>query len=247
MDILEIRTNLEKFSIKKLKQISEFISDKKIQESFYIEISSKLELEKNETNILKKIFSVSNDGNVLSLLINQFILEKKHSENNQYKLVVSGRLTGFDNVFTHDKILQMIWDAEISIKIVGYWVFEFESFFNELVQIQESKEQKLKIEFYLDSARKWKGEILKNWKISNKPKIYTLNEELVGSKIIKTLHAKMIIIDNKECLITSANLTINAMEDNIEAGIWTNDKKIVNDSIKLLNNLVEKKVLVNSA
>ena len=54
---------------------------------------------------------------------------------------------------------------------------------------------------------------------------------------MKRLHAKMIIVDDKECLITSANLTKNAMEVNIEAGIWTCDKKIIEDSINVLKEL----------
>ena len=41
------------------------------------------------------------------------------------------------------------------------------------------------------------------------------------------MHAKIILIDRSEVLVTSANLTSSAMENNIEAGIWTKDKDII--------------------
>jgi len=44
-------------------------------------------------------------------------------------------------------------------------------------------------------------------------------------------------------LITSANLTINAMEENIEAGMWSNDKNLIEDCTKIFNNFVEIKII----
>ena len=84
-------------------------------------------------------------------------------------------------------------------------------------------------------AIKWKDIIVNGWPVGYSPKIFGINPKQDKGKVkkLKKIHAKMIIIDDKECLITSANLTENAMETNVEAGVWTRDKKIVEDSCKL--------------
>ena len=53
-----------------------------------------------------------------------------------------------------------------------------------------------------------------------------------------------IIIDNDEILVTSANLTIVAMESNIETGIWTRDKKIVNACKEIFKGFERRKIFV---
>ncbi len=49
------------------------------------------------------------------------------------------------------------------------------------------------------------------------------------------LHAKNILVDSKELLITSMNLSTNAIENNREIGIVTQDKKAVNSFLYQFN------------
>ena len=61
---------------------------------------------------------------------------------------------------------------------------------------------------------------------------------------LNKLHSKIIIIDDDEILVTSANLTIVAMESNIETGIWTKDKKIVNACKEIFEDFEHRKIFV---
>jgi len=152
--------------------------------------------------------------------------------------VVSSKTYHLGVSSTWDVIFKMLHNAQNKIRVVGYWVYEFPEFFKELQKIQDENEHPINIEFYFDDAKKWKNKILEDWPVGCRPKIFGINKKLDKDKKIKTLHAKMVIIDDKECLITSANLTKNAMQDNIEAGIWTIDKKIIQDSINVLKHFV---------
>ena len=61
---------------------------------------------------------------------------------------------------------------------------------------------------------------------------------------INKLHSKVILIDNTEILITSANMTKTAMDDSIETGIWTKDKKIINACRDIFSKFIEDGVFV---
>ena len=74
--------------------------------------------------------------------------------------------------------------------------------------------------------------------------IYLINRDAYPDENIGKLHSKIIIIDNKEILVTSANLTTNAMEKNIESGIWTNDEKIVNSCREVFQNWINQNIFV---
>jgi phosphatidylserine/phosphatidylglycerophosphate/cardiolipin synthase-like enzyme len=49
------------------------------------------------------------------------------------------------------------------------------------------------------------------------------------------LHAKNILVDNQTLLITSMNLSTNAIENNREIGIVTQDKEAVNSFLYQFN------------
>ena len=52
------------------------------------------------------------------------------------------------------------------------------------------------------------------------------------------------IIDDQEILITSANLTFTAMNENIETGVWSKDKKIINACIEIFDKFIEEQTFV---
>lgn len=45
--------------------------------------------------------------------------------------------------------------------------------------------------------------------------------------INENLHAKILVIDRNECLVSSMNLTKSSILENIEFGLYTNDKEVL--------------------
>jgi phosphatidylserine/phosphatidylglycerophosphate/cardiolipin synthase-like enzyme len=56
----------------------------------------------------------------------------------------------------------------------------------------------------------------------------------------KILHARMIIVDGKEALISSADLTRDQLIDEFNAGIWVRDKETVKRATDFFDNIWEK-------
>ncbi len=46
---------------------------------------------------------------------------------------------------------------------------------------------------------------------------------------VHSLHAKIYMIDRKEAIVTSANLSQGGIDDNYEAGVWLNDPHVIRD------------------
>lgn len=63
--------------------------------------------------------------------------------------------------------------------------------------------------------------------------------EAMGGEIIliKDLHAKLYLVDRKEAILTSANLTRGGFEGNIEAGIWSNNPRLLSEICKFVDDL----------
>ena len=162
------------------------------------------------------------------------------------KLVVTSNIHHQGVSSTYDEIFKILHNAQKKIIVVGYFVYELDEFFKKLQEIQVKSKHSIDIEFYFDATQKWKDIIVNGWPVGYSPKIFGINPKQDKGKVkkLKKIHAKMIIIDDKECLITSANLTENAMETNVEAGVWTRDKKIVEDSINFLKQLKEDGTLI---
>lgn len=183
----------------------------------------------SESIQINNIVRSSNKSDIFaaSLRLALRINEIKDSRIN--KLVMTG---GFYNDArpTHETIYQMINRAESSIVIVGYVIHEIQDLLKTISRCQEAKH--LRVKFIMNLARKWRHQILKNWNSTYSPDILSTNK-----KYVKTMHAKIILIDRSEILITSANLTSSAMENNIEAGIWTKDKDIITACYNSLDDL----------
>lgn len=54
---------------------------------------------------------------------------------------------------------------------------------------------------------------------------------------VRQLHAKLYVVDRKEAIITSANLTKGGIEGNYEAGVWLNDPLVMKDISLFLEDL----------
>ena len=56
---------------------------------------------------------------------------------------------------------------------------------------------------------------------------------------VRPLHAKIYVIDRKEAIVTSANLSKGGIDDNYEAGVWLNDPGILKDICAYIDDLYQ--------
>lgn len=61
----------------------------------------------------------------------------------------------------------------------------------------------------------------------------------IGGEIIfiSQLHAKLYVVDKREAIVASANLTKGGIESNYEAGIWVNDPNVMKDICSFTDDL----------
>jgi len=65
--------------------------------------------------------------------------------------------------------------------------------------------------------------------------------EFVGGEILfmRELHAKVYLVDRREAIVASANLTRSGVEDNFEAGIWVNDPDVLKEICTFVDDLYD--------
>ena len=138
-------------------------------------------------------------------------------------------------------MLEMINSATKSITLVGYLIQNgSKKIFNALYNIQLKKN--IKIRFIFNDGDKYYNKIRTYWPESEKlPPIYTYKPKKPNT----SLHAKIIIIDSCDILVTSANLTNYGINENIEMGIRSK-ANLANDAENLFDSLIEKNFLVRT-
>ena len=193
----------------------------------------------SESHKITNVMRGTKDGGLLASSLRLALKIVAFEKKNEIQLVISGNFQDANAEYTHETVYKMINRAKHSITIVGYWMYDIDDLIKKISDLQEVRN--LKVRFILDSAQKWKRQILHVWNKKYRPEILEVNTDHV-----KTLHAKLIIIDNSEILITSANLTMNAMEKNIEAGIWTSNTDIIKSCYDVLEEFKNKNIIFNS-
>jgi len=63
-----------------------------------------------------------------------------------------------------------------------------------------------------------------------------LKERIVHSQLI---HSRMLIVDDKQLLVSSADLTTDQLYDEFNAGIWTSDKEAVEKATAFFENIFQ--------
>lgn len=191
---------------------------------------------------LHQICKQTKDGNLLSLTIDVVSQMTEQTNDEISRLVMSGDFIHRHVNSTHAQIYEMIGRSKATITIIGYWVHDMQEFFKELGKLSKN----IKITFILnhENIENHSSQIEKNWNAQYRPKIYYLNRKKYSVKTLNKLHSKVIIIDDEEILITSANMTKTAMEKNIETGVWTKDKKIIKACIKIFDQFIKDGVFV---
>ena len=230
----QFQVTLEKLPKAKIPKLTDSLKTNKLNSSSSIyDFKNELDLSDAHIKILKKTLELIPDsfsaGVLFELLDDLRKSNQTHIENTQ--LVMTSPLVDGESSATLSTMLSMIQEAKSSIMIVGYVVFNgIEPIFNAL---SKAADNGVTVDFLFDKALKHKKLINSMWKSKRKPNIYSYKPKQKRS----SLHAKVVIIDDSQLLVTSANMTGNAIETNIEMGI-IHKGKIVKDAKTLFQSLI---------
>jgi phosphatidylserine/phosphatidylglycerophosphate/cardiolipin synthase-like enzyme len=118
------------------------------------------------------------------------------------------------------RLLDMISKAETTILIASPWIWGIKELEDKLTEVKEKKNVSVRILTRREGDDAYHGETIRGF---HKRKF-----------IIETadhLHAKIVIVDDKELFIGSANLVAPSMNRNLEAGICTSDPRTVSQAL----------------
>ena len=140
---------------------------------------------------------------------------------------------------TKNTVDALIKNAKKSILITGYSLSEY---FDDLVDVIIKKSQSgVFVEFFINNIESQKNvEKLDRYK-GRFLRIYNYTP---GDDAMSALHAKVISVDGKATLITSANLSYHGQEGNIELGTLIESQQIAKQVKDIFTQLVFKKVFI---
>jgi hypothetical protein len=128
------------------------------------------------------------------------------------------------------KMVEMIKRATKEILIASPWIWESQEVLNFLERMVKEKKISIRI---ITRPVKSKGD-KKHEEI-----IRRLNRLGFKIELEETLHAKLLLIDDIELLIGSANLVGTSLKRNYETSIWTKDPRIVRDAKNYFTKLID--------
>lgn len=247
---------LERFtdniSKSKINEFCDLLENSQIKLSDNIfKLRKDLSLNSNEEKYFLNIISNFSNKEDLILLI-KLITEIKNVEvktDENTSLVWSSPIKYYKKIDqTYSMFLKMINNANDSIIFVGYAMTddENEEIFEALKKAAKERHVKIKIIFdKATKAKKWgkwtkspKKIIAKMWEdIEYFPEMYSYDDK------DSSLHAKFLVVDGKEILVTSANMTDRAMTRNLEMGI-RHKGKVAQDAVELIELLIKKKIIL---
>ena len=181
-------------------------------------------------------------ANLKSFIDLAFIMAKHQKENEpRISPVWTGPIleTGVVKLNTYDTVKYLIESAEQEIFIVGYtFSFKEESVRELLKSIERSVERNCRVNIIVNDVENNFKEIMNNWKKAS----YQLNVyHWVGSSLsdYTSLHAKLIIADQRKVLLTSANFSYHGFHKNIETGVLVDNPKFSRDIWKQYHSLIK--------
>jgi phosphatidylserine/phosphatidylglycerophosphate/cardiolipin synthase-like enzyme len=191
----------------------------------------------NAVSLIKKRFSELSESQCEDIIgIISGAMEMQGGD--KVSLVVTAPPSFAINARTTMNVVQsMINDAERNILITGY---SLSSYFSDLVDTIVQKSQRgVFVKFFVndidkqpgfDKILRYKGRFLK---------IYNFHP---SEDEMAALHAKVISVDQKQTLITSANLSYHGQQGNIELGTLIESNKIAKQIDDVFTKLIFSKV-----
>jgi phosphatidylserine/phosphatidylglycerophosphate/cardiolipin synthase-like enzyme len=171
-----------------------------------------------------------------------FIMAKQHKE---LEPRISPVWTGpnLDNALirlsTYDTVKYLIDSAEQEVFIVGYsFSFREESVKELLKSVERAVERNCRVNIIINDVENNFKEIMRYWEKEN----YQLNVyHWIGSDLsdYTSLHAKLIIVDQRKLLLTSANFSYHGFHKNIETGVIIENHEISRDIWKQYHSLMK--------
>ena len=134
----------------------------------------------------------------------------------------------------NEVITNMIQDSKKSITLTGYSVSDY---FSEMIDLIISKSQQgIYVRLYLNDYEKHKTNLKRLMDLRTKHlRVFDYQKQ---DDEMAALHAKTIVVDEKELLVSSANLSYHGMKGNVEMGI----RLVSEDKAKQVESLLKEMV-----
>lgn len=140
---------------------------------------------------------------------------------------------------TKEETLKLLSGAQKSIYLMGYWLTQHVDYVIKALEAATSRG--VKIVILADSEKMFADPFLSAWdKKLKSPSIYVFKASKLRTETgdgIK-MHAKTIIVDDERMMVTSANLTHYALNENIEVGVLVSGRASVSAVSKMVNSLI---------
>ncbi len=176
--------------------------------------------------------STSRLADVIQLLVSD--REHRASAEGLIDLVWTGPdMPGVENRDTRVVVREMFRSATQSVLLAGYAVYQGQVVFKVLAEQMDQNPQ-LRVQMFLDIQRPWndsssESELVRRfsddftrneWPGERRPDIFYDPRSLeTDLELRASLHAKCIVVDDEQALVTSANFTTAAQQKNIEVGV----------------------------
>lgn len=134
----------------------------------------------------------------------------------------------------NEVITNMIQDSQKSITLTGYSVSDY---FSDMIDLIISKSQQgIYVRLYLNDYEKHKTNLKRLMDLRTKHlRVFDYQKQ---DDEMAALHAKTIVVDEKELLVSSANLSYHGMQGNVEMGI----RLVSEDKAKQVESLLKEMV-----
>lgn len=190
---------------------------------------------------LKKHFVNCRDDEIMDILSLCVNLYGKKQDETAELVITSPDSFRVKSRKTKDVIYSLINEAEKSITITGYSISDFVT---EMLNIIISKSQQgVYVTLYVNELEKQKSVLERLLSYQSKfLRVYEYKKDMDDK--MAALHAKIIVVDRKTALVSSANLSYHGMQGNVEMGILLNSADKAKQIENLLKELVRMKVFV---
>ena len=112
----------------------------------------------------------------------------------------------------------------------------------ELLVDASKQHSKIQVVLHKDDEERNKKELLKHWDVfAVKPLVYTWDPP--ADHPYTKLHAKCLVVDRLQMIVTSANFTFHGLESNIELGLLVRNQPLASAVHELFDNLIADGVL----
>jgi phosphatidylserine/phosphatidylglycerophosphate/cardiolipin synthase-like enzyme len=168
-----------------------------------------------------------------------YLLIKSNKLNNMDKthMVWSGpEVAGIRGRNTQVLFEELIQEARYSILISIYSLSEYA---NKLIQLLKKKaDQGVYVEVFVDDYE-GKTKLLSPLMNARNNKL-SIYDYVGATNHTQVLHAKVITVDGEKSVVTSANLSFNGMDGNLELGVLLQSKERAKEIRSIFNTMLEK-------